>query len=1110
MALSAITVGRAARMGKVMSRLSRAGWLATLLTCTGILATAQGVSGRIVGALTDSSGAVIPNAAVVITNQDTGIITKVVSNSSGEYRADNLPPGNYQVQVEAPGLQSVVSKGNVVTVDNATVVNITLKVGATSETVTVSAANLLVDTTSSSLGEVLASSEVTNLPLNGRVFSQLVQTVPGSVAAGFGSAPEAAAGAGSSGSITASVNGMPWGGTTYTLDGVNNMELLNAFINVTPPLDSIQEIKVSTNNADITVGTYGGSQVNAFIKSGSNSLHGSAYEFFRNDSLNAYRWGATKKAPYRANQFGGSLGGPIIQNKAFFFLDYQALLLRNGISYILTVPTDLMKQGTFLKSQFPGPIYDPTTRAPFPTVSTPQGDAWQVPNGRFDPVSQNMVNGATIWPAATDQSSTSNNYRANTVEPDDNHQFDIKADHQLSNSDRIFARESYQRRDLSAPSPGTRFIQIGDVNAQTRDHNAAIGYNHTFSPALVNELRLGFNRFYTKDFGNDLGTNENNALGIPNGNDAAFGATGIGNFSIGNIASTGSQGWTNSHRISNSLEITDNLTRLWGSHTFTFGEDYRRLQASLTNSDANKNGDFSYISDYTSSCTMQPTCDTPVGGNQFASFLLGLPSSYDRGFVATDPATRANLLGVYAQDQYRVTRDLTLNLALRWDLITPAIDKNNRQSNFDLANGVLDFAKDGNRGPNVDTYYGGYSPRVGFAYTPFGANTTVSGAFGVTHFPGNFGAMGGFLERNFPFFEVFTSPAQLRNVPLAPLSVAGLPQYVPVSLSAPVQPPVGVSVELMSRKIQPDVAYAWNFGVQQKVTNAMSFSITYVGTRGIHLFRRYNLNTPPPGDTPFNSRLPYQYFNSAGEQYATNIGYAAADGSSIYHSLQTELKMNFSRGLVGRVNYTWSKEIDDMNLWWPLDDRYNRGEGTNQAPNVPQNFIASLVYSLPFGRGQRWLSNEPRAAQWVLGGWQASTITKLQSGTPLTFNAAYDNLGSGVTNRANVTCSHVRTIGSVSEWFDTSCFTTPAPLQLGDSGSGKVHGPGYYNSDFSLSKSEPIHERMRLSVQIDAFNLTNTPHYSNPDTSLSDSNFGQIGGTNGIPRELQLGVHFTF
>ena len=1099
---------------KVIDYMRMANWKsAVILFCiltTSVAGFAQGVSGRIVGTVVDSSGAAITNANVTITNQDTGISTQTVSNSRGEYQANNLPPGNYQVEAVASGMQTTVSKGIVVTVDNSTAVPITLRVGTANQSVTVTAANPLIDTTSSSLGEVLSSQEVTTLPLNGRVFSQLVQTVPGSVASGFGSAPEAAAGAGSSGAITASVNGMPWGGTTYTLDGVNNMELLNAFINVTPPLDSIQEMKVSTNNADITVGTYGGAQVNAFVKSGTNAFHGSAYEFFRNDALNANQWRATSKAPYRANEFGGSLGGPIIRNKAFFFVDYQGLLLRNGISYILTVPTQLMTEGTFLKSQFPNPIYDPQTQQPFPTTSTPQGDAWQIPTNRFDSVSANMIAGNKIWPAATNQSSISNNYQANTVEPDNNHQFDIKADYQLSDKDRLFGRESYQRRDLSAPSPGTPFIQIGDVNAQSRDHNAAVGYNHTFSPTMLNELRFGFNRFYTKDFGNDLGTNENTALGIPNGNDAAFGATGIGDFSIGNIASTGSQGWTNSHRISNSYQLTDNLTKVWGAHTFTFGEDYRRLQASLTNSDANKNGDFTYVSDYTASCTMNPSCDNPTGGSQFASFLLGLPSYIDRGFVATEPATRAILLGIYGQDQYRVRRNLTLTLALRWDLITPAVDKENRQSNFDLAAGVLDFATDSNRGPNVDNYYGGWSPRVGFAYTPGNRNTTVSGAFGITHFPGNFGAMGGFLERNFPFFEVFTNPAQERNVPLTSLSVSGLPQYVPTPINAPVAPPAGISVSLMARNMQPDGAYAWNLGVQQKISDALAFSMTYVGTRGIHLFRRYNINTPPPGDTPFNSRLPYQYFDTAGDQYATNIGYAAADGSSIYHALQTEMKINFTRALTGRVNYTWSKEIDNTSVWWPLDDRLNRGEGTNQAPNTPQNFIASLVYQLPFGRGQHWLSTASRPTDLLLGGWQLSTISKLQSGSPLTFNAAYDNLGSGVTNRANVTCPSVRTIGSVSEWFDTSCFTTPAPFQLGNSGAGKVHGPGYYNSDLSLSKTATIREAMKISVQLDAFNLTNTPHYSNPDTNLSDSNFGQIGGTNGNPRQLQLGFHFTF
>lgn len=1090
-------------------------WLMCLLTIAFVIGSrpdvhAQGVSGRILGTVQDTTGSVIAKATIKVTDSGTGITTVATSDVNGQYRFENLSPGIYQVEFSAPGFHPLVSNGNVVNLDQSTRVDASLQVGTQSETVEVTAAQPLVDTTSSSLGEVVSQKEIENLPLNGRIFSQLVQTVPGSIPAGFGSAPESAAGAGAATSLSASVNGMPWGGTTYTLDGVNNMELLNAFINVTPPLDSLQEVKVSTNNADATVGTYGGAQVNAFVKSGTNSLHGSAYEFYRGDSLNAYQWRAKSKAPYRGNEFGGSLGGPILRNKAFFFIDYQGLLLQHGISYIFTVPTDLMKQGTFLKGQFPNPIYDPQTQQPFPTVSTSQGDAWQIPVNRFDRVSANMVSGSNIWPTATDQTSVSNNFNANTTEPDDNHQFDIKGDYQLKNGDRLFVRESYQRRDLSAPSPGTPFVQIGDVNATSRDHNSAIGYDHTFSSTTLNEFRLGFNRFYTKDFGNDLGTNENTLLGIPNGNDPTHGATGIGNFEIGNIVNTGSQGWTNSHRISNSVEVTDNFTKTIGRHTIVLGEDYRYLTASLTNSDSNKNGDFSFSANYTSSCTMQPSCTSAQGGNQFASFLLGMMSFEDRGFVATDPATFAHLAGVYAQDQYRVTNSLTFNLALRWDLITPAFDRQNRQSNFDLTNGVLNFAVSGNRGPNVDTYFGGYSPRVGFAYSPNNGKTSVSGAFGITHFPGNFGAMGGFLERNYPFFEVFSTQAQQLNVPLQPLSATGLPTYIATSTSAPLVPPTAISPETMAKNMQPDLANAWNFGIQQQITGKTALDITYVGTKGTHLFRRWNINTPPPGTSPYNSRLPYQYFNASGQQYGTNIGYAAADGSSIYHGLQVQLRKSSSFGLDGRISYTWSKELDDMSIWWPLDDRLNRGPGTNQAPDTPHNFLASLTYQLPFGRGRQWLSSASRPVDVVLGGWQLSTITSLHSGSALTIKSNIDNLGSGVTNLANTSCSTVKTYGSVSNWFDTSCFAYPGPLQLGNSGIGKVRGPGYYNSDLSLSKSTVVHEAMALKFQADFFNVSNTPHYSNPDTTLGDSNFGQIGGTNGTPREVQVGLHFTF
>ncbi|AEU38302.1 TonB-dependent receptor [Granulicella mallensis] len=1084
--------------------------LACLLMVTP-LAFCQGVSGRIVGTIQDATNAVVPGAVVTITNQDTGSVAKTKSNSSGEYRVDNLPPGNYQVKVEAKGFRTVISSGNVVTVDNANRDDIKLEVGMANQSVEVTAGNPLVDTTGSSLGEVLNERDIKNLPLNGRIFSQLVDTVPGAVATGPSSAPEAAAGAGAQTAITASVNGMPWSGTTYTLDGVSNMELLNAFMTVTPALDALQEVKVSTANADATVGTYGGAQVNALIKSGTNKFHGSAYEFFRNDSLNATAWDSTSKAPDRSNQFGGSLGGPIIKNKAFFFVDYQGLLLDNGVYYNLTVPTDLMKQGLFLASQFPA-IYDPTTQKPFPLVTTAQGQAYQIPAARFDAVSSRMVGAANIWPEATNQNSIVNNYIANNTQTDDTHQFDVKVDYQLHNGDRLFGRESYQRRDLTAPSPGTQWINISNVNAQNRMHNAAVGYDHTFSPSATNELRFGFNRFYTKDFGNDFGTNENTTLGIPNGNIAGFpGASGLAIFNPGNVAATGSQDYTDAHRITNIYQITDNFTKVLGKHTLTVGEDYRRLQASLTNANANQSGSFSFNSDYTSSCTNQPSCPSSIGGNGFASFLLGLPSSLYRGFVNTDPATRANLWGVYGQDTYIVNKSLTLNLALRWDVVTQPVDKFNRQSNFNLTTGLLDIATSGNRAPNVDNYYGNVAPRVGFSYSPNNGKTAIRGAFGMTTFTANYGGIGGSLERNFPFFEQFYLNQQFAYTPWTQVSTDGLPGFVPLATDAPVTPQPNSSVAYMAKNFRPDNANSWNIGIQQQLTAQSAFTLTYVGTKGTHLFRERNINTPEPGPGDQITRRPYYQISPN----ASSINYYGADGASSYNALQAEVTMRFSHDLQGRVAYTWSKEIDDMNIFDPIpgQDRLNRGLGTGQAPDVPQIFVASLTYQLPFGQGRRWLTSSPRAVQYLAGGWQISTITLLQSGQPLTFGISSDNLNNGVSNRAELTCAAVGKVKKPSEWFDTSCFTTPAQYQLGNSGVGKVFGPGYENVDLSLSKSEKIHDEMNISVQVDAFNALNNPHMGNPNTTCCTSQnplFGTITGTNGPPRNLQLGAHLTF
>lgn len=1151
------------------------------LACLFLVSSAafgQGVSGRILGTIQDPTGAAIRRATVTVINQNTGVSTERKTNDTGQYLVENLIPGIYRIEVEATGFLKLISTENVVTVDNATRADFTLKIGQTSETVEVHGGAEVINTTDSSLGEVLDEKEVVTLPLSGGIFSQLVNTVPGSAISinagawtgGTGSV-EAGSTAGALTPITASVNGMPWEATTYTLDGVSNMELVNAFMNITPALDAIQEVKVSTNDADVSVGTYGGAQVNTIIKSGSNDLHGSAYEFYRGDRFEATPWvnqgpltqvPAIKNAPWTSNQYGGSIGGPLRKNRLFYFGDFQELRMSTGTNFVLSVPPDLVREGVFThpyqgtSGMYSNSIYVPNSYNSSTGLATPWGysagtnlastpdannpnayiggcpsdapaGAQCIPQSIFDPVATNLLASYNFWPKAQNQNSRSNNYTQSIAQPDNTYKFDVKVDYQLSNTNHLFARESYQSRTETQPGP-TEFVAEG-VDSSPRDHNAVIGLDHIFSATTTNQVRLGFNRFYTVDGGPDNGTNENDKIGLANGNLPNMqGAQGLAYISAGGFTNIGNANWwTNAHRITNVYEITDNVIKVMGRHTLTFGEDVRRLEASLTNGNYPGSGALGFGSDMTNGCagSGNGTC-VSYAGSSWASFLLGLPDWQDRGFIVDSPATRAMLWGIYGQDDFRVSKNLTINMALRWDVITNPVDAHNKQANFDPNTGLLVLATSGNRHPNVDNYYRGIFPRVGFAYAMNNSKTVARGAFGMTHFPDNFGAMGGALEENYPFFSQITGYLTQANTPWMSMSEGspylpagspyGLYAYVPPTVSGnTVTIPASYYVKYMDRHFRPDEEYSWNFGVQQQFTATTGFSIAYVGTKGVHLYRSYNINALEPGGS-YN-----RPFANIDPQLGNSIAKLASNGNSMYHAMQVELRQNFSHGLQGRLSYTWSKEIDDLNTWNPYDESVDRGEGTGSIPEIPNNIIANLVYQLPFGKGREWFSAIPTPVDWLIGGWQLSGIANMQSGMPMMFWASYDALQTNgeIWDTANSSCPAIHQIGSVNNWFDQSCISDPALDQIGTSGIGKVRAPSYSNMDLSLSKTVSIRERMKLSFQVDAFNALNHPHYGYPDNSMYDKlnesglgtyEFGTISGSVGMPRSLQLGAHFTF
>ena len=1009
--------------------------IALLLMASGA-SYGQGVTGRINGTVRDPSQATVPGATVAATNQETGYRAEVTSGQGGDYVVPNMPPGKYTVTVAAAGFKSAVSKDVVVIVDGLTALDFSLQVGARSDTVQVDASNQLVDTVTSSMGNDLSTRQVNALPLFGRVYSQLVQVMPGAVKTGIGSSAESGSGIGANGSITAAVNGIVYQGTTFTLDGVSDMELENAFQNVTPPMDDIAEVKVSGNNSSADVGTYGGAQVNAMIKSGTNQLHGSAFEFYRSQSLNANTWAndliGAPKAPYKANQYGGSLGGPIRKNKIFFFMGYEGLQLKNGVTYTYTVPTPMQANGYFPTNYFTKPIYDPSTGSsagtgtnptPFPIVTLPGGTygcsgsgsattpactAYQIPVNRWDPVAVKMLANNTIWPAANaaNPNAPTNNFSQSLTQTNPQQKFDVKGDFALHGQDRAFARVSYQRNDLTTPGP-TQFVNVGE-NASPRDHNDVAGYTHFFSPNSLNEFRFGFNRFYTFHFGNDLGSNENTALGIPNGNIPAFPYTsGIAQMSVnsnqgmGNWQQTGASGSTDAIRFTNAYDIVDNVTVVRGKHTFGFGGDYRRLQASVTNPDHYQSGSYTFDQSYTSSCANNSLCSGASGGAGLADYLLGLPTSLSRDIVNTAPATRLTIADAYFQDDFRVTKKLTLNLALRWDLISMYNDVNNHQSNLNLSTGLLDVATAGNRGPNVNTNYRNFAPRIGFAYSPDNGRTAIRGAWGITNFPDHYGAAGGTLERNWPWFEEFVLGQQTANTPWAALSSSknlpnpsctqntstcqiGLPGFVPQQYAGTVVPSPAASLYYVPQNNQPDKATMWNFGIQRKLTASSSIDVAYVGTKGTNLFRSINIDQGFPGpNTIIGTGVPASISGLTANRVLSTIGCTqfsatatlsstggpvciagplaaiqavnerGSTGYSNYNSLQVRYTKRLSHGLETLLSYTWSKEIDDMTVFVPLlnQDQYNRALGNASAPDVPHLFIGSFVYELPFGKG---------------------------------------------------------------------------------------------------------------------------------------------------------------
>lgn len=1060
---------------------------------------AQAIAGTIVGTVRDATGAVMPGARVTATNNETGIPQSTVTGSAGDYTIPNLAPGSYKVTAQSQGFATSVISETAVLVQQTTRVDFSLSPGQTNQQISVTAEAPLVQSTTSDLGQVIESQQIQALPLNGRLFEQLVTIVPGTVQAGWGDFAENPSAAGALSPTQAVVNGLPWSGNYYMVDGVHNTEPLNGFISITPPLDSVDSFKVETSNPSAEYGSFGGAIINLAIKSGTNSFHGEAFDYLRNDDLNARDFFALTRAPYKSNQFGGLFSGPIVKNKLFFFVDYQQLIAHQGQTNTLTVPTAPQRQGVLTEGS-QGTIYSPTTNQPFPNNT--------IPVSQMDPVALRVEN---LFPLPN-LPGLANNYVDNTVNTENVPQGDIKIDWQLSSRDHLFGRESAAHKNFTSPSPANVFM-YGGPNSVALNQNAVLGWGRTLSPSMVNDARIGFNRFNVHDTANAYGIDENNILGIPNGNIPSLPYTsGIAQFNIsgfvvsGGPGLTGDPGWTNAERIANVFDYTDGLSWVVGKHSLKFGGDVQQVQATLTNAQDDPRGIFNFNGNYTSNQGASGT------GNPYASFLLGDPNQVLRDFVNTVPALRMVFAGFYIQDDYRVTQSLTLNLGLRWDLFTSPVEKFNRQSNFDPATGLIEVASSNNRGPNVNNDYGNWGPRVGLAYSPDNGKTAIRAAFGISYFPDNFGATGGTLERNYPFFTVSQNTTPTPFTPFWSLSGNGLiaPITVPYTPGGTLTPPPGFGVFYVSGNFKQDEAQVWNFSIQRQLPGKMMLSVAYVGTHGLHLFRDLQLNQALPGPGPIGPRLP---FYSVAPNIPT-VDQRNGDGTSHYNALQAQLQKRFSNGLSFLAAYTWSKTMDDTTtLVDPYNDALNYALSNGfKLVDIPQTFVFSYSYELPFGQGKSLLNNSSGIIGHLVSGWSINGITTFQSGQPLQVTVANNLLNNnGYSNPADITCNSVSTPKTVEQWFNTGCFAAPPAYTFGNSGVGHVRGPGINNWDFSVAKDTALgSETRRLRLEADFFNLANAAHFSNPNLTLGDSNFGTISSDRLPPRLIQLGAKFSF
>ena len=1086
---------------------------ACLILCS-IACFGQAVNGSLLGTVNDASGAAVADAKVTATEPTTGTSRTVTTNQSGNYTFPDLSPGVYNVSVEQTGFKRF-SRNNVDVLVNTSVrVDAALQIGSVSETIEVNASAPLLQTERADTGRTVETKQLEDLPVAGpsRNFQSLLNLVPGTSPV-FRPHSEFF---NPQNSISTQVNGQSRLGNNLQFEGVDNNErtgLLSVYI---PAIEALQTVDVSTSNFEAELGRATGAVTNVLLKSGTNDFHGQAYWFNRVSALSARAFYDPIRPNFVYNYVGGQFGGAIIKNRTFFFTDYLRIIDRRYNVDRYTLPTDAARTGNL--SGYSSVIYDPRTGNADGSGRTPfAGNI--IPADRIDPVAKRIL---ALIPQQN-LAGTQNNYYTRLPFTRDTDQIDGKVDHNFNEENRISVRYSYFKPttvdassfgDAGGPHAGG-FSATGVQGT----HNGAINFNRVFSPTLITEIRFGVNRYRNDAKQTDYGKSDATTLGVPgvNVNDFTSGQVGIeiGGFSNPIIGFSPSLPWV---RAETNIDFVNHWTRLVGNHTIKFGAEVRRIRDDLIQTQVySPRGLYRFGTAQTSISGAGTSL-----GNNFASFLLGLPNEVGRDLLIASPAYRAYEYFFYVGDKWVVTPKLTLDLGLRWELYPPATPAHpGGFSNYDPTTNSLVVAGVGNNPSNLGrkTQYKDFAPRIGIAYR-FNEKTVVRTGFGISYapYPDNTYAYNFPVKQNNAYNASCSfCPATLPNGQTATLS-AGFPApataVIPANGIIPNADP-NQSYEVINKNFREPYVESWNFAIQRALPANFSLDMAYVGNHGVAQPAAYNLNASTTVGLDVAGQPLFQQF---GRKAATTYRYQGF--SSNYNALQVKLDKRYSNGLAITTSYTYAKAMgyqsEDAGLKFYINPRRNYSRLDFDRTH---SFVESFVYDLPFGKGKAWMKSGP--ASYILGGWQMNGILSIYSGTPLNF--AGNSAGLKAPGNSN-TLNHYGPIevtkgtGRNATWFSptvcsstvtTGCFAQPGALEFGNLGPNVISGPGSWTLNGSLFKTVKISERLEVQLRGEAYSVVNTPNWNNPDTGIGNSTFGQITGAGGN-RQVQLGAKIVF